>query len=142
MVGFGYSGLCIFWLLFTGLKPLCWLLIAYGSFVHLFKGWHGLVVSLEQVLVLSLLCWMAYWCDLALCVVWFRFRLLRRHLALWPAEVGRVYRLGMDLFTLLSTSVAEIGFRWDHLRMVWSRLGLPLLGNFGWPCPAFQGFCS
>ena len=32
-------------------------------------------------------------CDPAFCVVWFRFRLLRRFLALWPAEVGRVYRL-------------------------------------------------
>ena len=29
-------------------------------------------------------------CDPAFCVVWFRFRLLRRYLALWPAEVGRV----------------------------------------------------
>ena len=32
-------------------------------------------------------------CDPAFCVVWSRFRLLRRYLALWPAEVGRVYRL-------------------------------------------------
>ena len=32
-------------------------------------------------------------CDPAFCVVWFRFRLLRRYLALWPAEVGRVYRV-------------------------------------------------
>ena len=32
-------------------------------------------------------------CDPAFCVVWFRFRLLRRYLALWPTEVGRVYRL-------------------------------------------------
>ena len=32
-------------------------------------------------------------CDPAFCVVWFRFRLLRRYLAFWPAEVGRVYRL-------------------------------------------------
>ena len=32
-------------------------------------------------------------CDPAFCVVWFRFRLLRRYLALWPGEVGKVYRL-------------------------------------------------
>ena len=32
-------------------------------------------------------------CDPAFCVVWFRFRLLRRYLALWPSEVGWVYRL-------------------------------------------------
>ena len=29
-------------------------------------------------------------CDPAFCVVWFTFRLLRRYLALWLAEVGRV----------------------------------------------------
>ena len=32
-------------------------------------------------------------CDPAYCVVWFRFRLLRRYLALWPSQVGRAYRL-------------------------------------------------
>ena len=30
--------------------------------------------------------------TLLFCVVWFRFRLPRRYLALWPSEVGRVYR--------------------------------------------------
>ena len=35
-------------------------------------------------------------CDLCFCVVCFRFRLLRRYLALWPAEVGRVYRVFGD----------------------------------------------
>ena len=58
-------------------------------------------------------------CDPAFCVVWFRFRLLRRYLALWPAEVGRVYRLlamvhgccpGHGPVHLLSASAAEIGF--------------------------------
>ena len=32
-------------------------------------------------------------CDPAFCVMWFQFRLLRRYLALWPSEVGGVYRL-------------------------------------------------
>ena len=32
-------------------------------------------------------------CDPAFYFFWFRFRLLRRYLALWPAEVARVYRL-------------------------------------------------
>ena len=59
-------------------------------------------------------------CDPAFCVVWFRFRLLRRYLALWPTEVGRVYRLvamvsegspGHGPIHLLSASAAEIGFR-------------------------------
>ena len=35
-------------------------------------------------------------CDPAFCVVWFRFRLLLRYLALCPTEVGRVYRSSGD----------------------------------------------
>ena len=59
-------------------------------------------------------------CYPAFCVVWFRFRLLRMYLALWPTEVGRVYRLlemvgdgcpGHGPIHLLSSSAAEIGFR-------------------------------
>ena len=67
-------------------------------------------------------------CDPAFCVVWFRFRLLRRYLALWPAEVGRVYRLfekvgegclGRGPIHLLSASAAEIGFRWNPDALAW-----------------------
>ena len=63
-------------------------------------------------------------CDPAFCVVWFRFRLLRRYLALRPSEVGRIYRLldmvgegcpGHGPIHLLSASAAEIGFQWDPL---------------------------
>ena len=70
-------------------------------------------------------------CDPAFCVVWFRFRLLRRFLALWPAEVHRLYRLlgmvrdgcpGHGPIHLLSASAAEIGFLWDP--MPWLGLGL------------------
>ena len=77
-------------------------------------------------------------CDPALCVVWFRFRLLRRYLAHWPKEVGRFYRLlemvsegcsGHGPIHLLSASAAEIRFRWDPLALAWSRPGLPLLSN-------------
>ena len=58
-------------------------------------------------------------CDPAFCVVWFRFRLLRRYLALWPAEVVRVFRLlelvgggcpGHGPIQLLLACAAEIGF--------------------------------
>ena len=61
-------------------------------------------------------------CDPAFCIVWFRFRLLRRYLALWPTEVRRVYRLlslvgdgcpGHGPVHLLTVSAAEIGFVWD-----------------------------
>ena len=34
---------------------------------------------------------------------------------------------------LFSASAAEIGFRWDPLRMGWSRPGLPLLSNLADP---------
>ena len=80
-------------------------------------------------------------CDPAFCVVWFRFRLFRRYLALWPSQVGRAYRLlemvsegcpGHGPIHLLSASAAEIGFRWDPLTLAWSRPGLPLLSNFSW----------
>ena len=74
-------------------------------------------------------------CDFAFCNVCFRFRLFRRYLALWPSQVGRAYRLlemvsegcpGHGPINLLSAGVAEIGFRWDPLTLVWSRPGLPL----------------
>ena len=32
-------------------------------------------------------------CDTLFCVVWFRFRLFRRFLALWHSQVSRAYRL-------------------------------------------------
>ena len=86
-------------------------------------------------------------CDPAFCVVWYRFRLLRSYLALWPAEVGRVYRLldmvgegcpGHGLIHLLSASAAEIGFQWDPLALAWIRPGLPLLSNLAGPIQHFK----
>ena len=86
-------------------------------------------------------------CDPAFCVVWFRFRLLRRYLALWPAEVGRIYRLlemvsdgcpGHGPTHLLSNSAAEIGFRCDPVALAWTRPGLPLLDNSPGPIQHFR----
>ena len=77
-------------------------------------------------------------CDPAFCVVWFRFRLFRRYLALWPSQVGRAYRLltmdsegcpGHGPIHLLCSSAARIGFQWNPLTLAWSRPGLPLLSN-------------
>ena len=65
-------------------------------------------------------------CDPAFCVVWFRFRLLRRYLALWPAEVGRVYRL---------LAMVHEGCR--HA-LAWVRPGLPLLSNLAGPSQHFK----
>ena len=58
--------------------------------------------------------------TLLFCVVWFRFRLFRRYLALWPSQVGRAYRLlemvgkgfsGHGPIHFLVACAAEIGFR-------------------------------
>ena len=46
MVGFVWSGLCIFLLVCIGLRLLSLLLTASGGFGLLFTGWFGLVVSL------------------------------------------------------------------------------------------------
>ena len=71
----------------------------------------------------------------------------RWYLALWPSEVGRVYRLlemvgeggpGHGPIHLLSASAAEMGFRWDLVDMGWSRPGLPLLGNLAGPLQHFK----
>ena len=83
-------------------------------------------------------------CDPAFCVVWFRFRLLRRYLALWPAEVGRVYRLlanvreDCPVHLHLSASAAEIGFQWDPHALAWVRPGLPLLSDLAGPTQHFR----
>ena len=67
-------------------------------------------------------------CDPCFCMVWFRFRFLCMYLALWPAEVGRVYRLlemvsegcpGHGPLHLLFASAAEIGFFWDPDILAW-----------------------
>ena len=86
-------------------------------------------------------------CGPLFCVVWFRFRLLRRYLALWPTEVGRVNRLleivgdgcpGHGPIHLLSTSAAEIGFRWDPDALAWVRPGLPMLSHLAGPIQPFK----
>ena len=86
-------------------------------------------------------------CDPAFCVVWFRFRLLRRYLALWPSEVGRIFILpdvvgegcpGHGPIHLLSASAAEIGFQWDPLALAWIRPGLLLLSNLAGPIQHFR----
>ena len=81
-------------------------------------------------------------CDPAYCVVWFRFRMLRRYLAFRPGEVSRVYRLlgsapegspGHGPAHLLLQSAAEIGFRWDPEELAWDRPGVHLVSNLSGP---------
>ena len=75
------------------------------------------------------------------------FRLLRRYLALWPTEVGRVYRLlemvgegcpGHGPTHFLSASAAEIGFRWDPDALAWSKPGSLQLSNLAGPLQQFK----
>ena len=122
----------------------CSLLIAYGSFVPLFVVLFGRQPLAGVGAVLSLLHGPTG-CDPFLC--WFRFRLLRRYLALGPVEVGRIYRLlelvgegcpGHGPIHLLSASAAEVGFRWDPDALAWVRPGLPLLRNLAGPLQHFK----
>ena len=75
-------------------------------------------------------------CDPAFCVVWFRFRQMRRYLAFRPEEIPRVYGLLQDAKDgssgnspthLLLESAAEIGFFWCSRFLGWDRLDLPVL---------------
>ena len=85
-------------------------------------------------------------CDPAFCVVWFRFRMMRRYLAYRPGEVCRVGLLssfadgypGHGPAQLLVESAAEIGFRWSHAEVGRAREGLPVLSNLAGPVQHFQ----
>ena len=83
----------------------------------------------------------------AFCVVWFRFRMLRRYLAYRLGEDYRVYRLlesaaegspGHGSVHLLLRSAAVIGFRWDPEELAWDRSGLLLLSNLSGPVQHFR----
>ena len=148
MVVFGWSGQCIFLLHCMVLRTS---LLASDSLRKLRSSIHKVVWSRRQPLanvgaVLSLLDGPAG-CDPLFCVVWFRFRLFRRYLALWPCQAGRAYRLlemvsegcpGHGPIHLLVSSAAVIGFRWDPLSLAWSRHGLPLLSNLAGPIQHFR----
>ena len=84
--------------------------------------------------------------DPGFCIVWFRFRLLRRYLAYRPDETARIGRLlelvsggapGHGPLQLLVRSAAKIGFRWCSQGFCWSRPGLPRLPFIGGPIQHF-----
>ena len=86
-------------------------------------------------------------CDPAFCVVWFRFRQMRRYLAYRPDEVFRVYRLlaaaaggssGHGPAHLLVESAVEIGFSWCSIVPGWIRPGLPVLSMVAGPIQHFR----
>ena len=78
--------------------------------------------------------------DPGTCIVWFRFRMMRRYLAYRPLETDRIARLlemisngapGHGPLYLLVDSAAGLGFRW-------SRPGLPRLPTVDGPFQHFQ----
>ena len=86
-------------------------------------------------------------CDPAFCVVWFRFRMLRRYLAYRPGEVFRIYRLlghaadgcpGHGPTHLLTGSAAEIGFVWSADEVGWVREEVPVLSSLAGPIQHFR----
>ena len=83
------------------------------------------------------------------CVVWFRFRMLRRFLASRPGEVSKDKRLlehaadgcpGHGPAHLLVESAAEIGFVWSSEMVGWARVELPVLSNLTGPIQHFRAF--
>ena len=134
--------------LFAALHGIEASLLASDSLRKLRSSILGVVWSRRQPLanVGSVLSLMDGPTDPVFCVIWFRFRLLRRYLSLRPTEVGRVYRIlemvsegcpGHGPVHLLSASAAEIGFRWDPLALARSRPGFASAQQFGWPSSAF-----
>ena len=74
--------------------------------------------------------------DPSACIVWFRFRMLRRYLAYNPREsarIGKPLELVSDRAPgngpahLLVRSASELGFRWCSDGFCWSMNGLPHL---------------
>ena len=74
--------------------------------------------------------------DPSACIVWYRFRLMRRYLAYRPLESARIGRL-LDLVSdgapghgpvhFLVESDSSLGFQWYLGGLCWNRPGLPRL---------------
>ena len=86
-------------------------------------------------------------CDPAFCVIWFRFRQMRRYLIYRPEEAPTVKRLlhaaadgssGHGPAQLLLESAAEIGFSWCSFVPGWDRPGLPVLSMVAGPVQHFR----
>ena len=81
------------------------------------------------------------------CIVWYRFRLMRRYLAYRPLENARIGRLlelvsggasGHGPVHLLVESASSLGFQWCFGGFCWNRPGLPQLPMVEGPCQHLQ----
>ena len=101
-------------------------------------------------------------CDPAFCVVWFRFRMLRRYI--WLIVLGRFFVfivcwsvllgvvLGHGPVHLLLQSASVIGFHWNSLELAWESAWIAPFEQFVWSFSAFSccypwclegcGFCG
>ena len=147
MGGLGLYGSCLSLALCMVLKLLFLRKLVYVSCGLLLSGLFGPVASLLPILVRCLVYWTVQLGDPAFCVVWFRFRMLRRFLAYRPSEVARVCRLlhlvvagcpGHGPAHLLVESAAEIGFVWSLETVGWVRDGLTVLSIFSGPILHFR----
>ena len=85
--------------------------------------------------------------DPVACIVWFRFRFMRRYLAYRPFEAARIGRLlelvsggapGHGPVHLLVESASSVGFQWCLDGFCWNRPGLPQLPMVEGPYQHFQ----
>ena len=144
MAGFGLSGPCSFLVLKMVLRlPFLQTPVCAKCVLQVFVL-YGLADSLLPALGLSSVCLMVFLSgfDPAFCVIWSRFRTLRRYLAYRPDEVPRVYPLidgategcpGHGPAYLLVESAAEVGFQWNSCVLGWERAGLPFFSNMAGP---------
>ena len=85
--------------------------------------------------------------DPVACIVWFRFRLMRRYLVYRPFDAARIGRLlelvscgapGHGPVHLLVESASSLGFQWCLDGFCWNRLGLPQFAYGKSPYQHFQ----
>ena len=145
-VGFGLLGPCLFLVPCMELRPPSWRIRVLVNFALLCVVWSSRQPVANAGAVLSLLDGPTG-CDPAFCIVWFRFRLLRRYVAYRPEEVAGVCRMnhsasegcpGHGPAHLRVESAAEVGFPWDSEVLGWERLGLPALSTLAGPIQHFR----
>ena len=75
--------------------------------------------------------------DPVACIIWFRFRLMRRYLACRPFEAARIGRL-LELASAGAPGHGRLGFRWCSDGFCWDRPGLPQLPMLDGPYQHFH----
>ena len=148
VVGFVFFGPCMSLLLCMGLKHLISLRVVFfklrAAFVR--DCWSSKLTLARTGTVFGMLDGPEY-VDPVACIVWFRFRLMRRYLAYRPFEtawIGRLLELvsggapGHEPVHFLVESASSLGFQWCLGGFCWNRPGLPQLPMVEGPYQHFQ----